>query len=511
MVTKTKVSFPTSPEQYASSSVPNLSNWEELWAVWDTVTRGMITDAALHTKPIALRNDIIFYLGHIPVFLMIQLARETKQPPIEPKSYIGWFERGIDPDVDNPDECHWHSETPNSWPPVDEILDYQVRVRKVVQQLYADRSAETNRNIGRALWLGFEHEVMHLETLLYMLLQSDLTLPPPDTVRPDFEALALTARKATKENQWFDIPAQDVRIGMDDPDDDLTAQGHFGFDNEKPARTVHVPAFQAKARPITNGEYAEYMEKAGIDQLPSSWIDLQDTKTPPTTTRADSPLQSDVMPRPFDSAALPTAPAFVRTKAIRTVYGPVPLAYALDWPLFASYDELAGCAAWMGGRIPQLDEARSIYAWAETLQAHKADAVRAHARRIPAVNSHLLHDGVEETPPPPPAPAEPEREGEMAAEGEQRARGLFADLAGTNTGFAHWHPMPVTPQGDRLAGQGDLGGVWEWTASTLEPHQGFAPMRMYPGYTADFFDGKHNIVLGGSWCTHPRVAGRKSL
>lgn len=28
---------------------------------------------------------------------------------------------------------------------------------------------------------------------------------------------------------------------------------------------------------------------------------------------------------------------------------------------------------------------------------------------------------------------------------------------------------------------------------------------------ADFFDGKHNIVLGGSWATHPRIAGRKSL
>lgn len=27
----------------------------------------------------------------------------------------------------------------------------------------------------------------------------------------------------------------------------------------------------------------------------------------------------------------------------------------------------------------------------------------------------------------------------------------------------------------------------------------------------DFFDGKHNVVLGGSWATHPRIAGRKTL
>lgn len=36
-------------------------------------------------------------------------------------------------------------------------------------------------------------------------------------------------------------------------------------------------------------------------------------------------------------------------------------------------------------------------------------------------------------------------------------------------------------------------------------------MELYPGYTADFFDGKHNVVLGGSWATHPRIAGRKSF
>ena len=28
---------------------------------------------------------------------------------------------------------------------------------------------------------------------------------------------------------------------------------------------------------------------------------------------------------------------------------------------------------------------------------------------------------------------------------------------------------------------------------------------------ADFFDKKHNIVMGGSWATHPKLAGRRSL
>ena len=88
---------------------------------------------------------------------------------------------------------------------------------------------------------------------------------------------------------------------------------------------------------------------------------------------------------------------------------------------------------------------------------------------------------------------------------------LFIDLEGVNVGFRHWHPVSVSAKGSSLAGQGELGGVWEWTSSVLEKYEGFEVMELYPGYTADFFDGKHNIVLGASWATHPRLAGRKTL
>ena len=74
---------------------------------------------------------------------------------------------------------------------------------------------------------------------------------------------------------------------------------------------------------------------------------------------------------------------------MRTVYGPVPLKYALDWPVFASYDELAGCASWMGGRIPTLEEARSIYSHADGLKAK--DAEQHLGKTVPAVNAYSAH------------------------------------------------------------------------------------------------------------------------
>jgi hypothetical protein len=60
---------------------------------------------------------------------------------------------------------------------------------------------------------------------------------------------------------------------------------------------------------------------------------------------------------------------------------------------------------------------------------------------------------------------------------------LFANLKGANVGFNNWHPVAVTANGNKLAGQGGMGGVWEWTSSVLEKHEGFEPMKLYPAYT----------------------------
>ena len=47
---------------------------------------------------------------------------------------------------------------------------------------------------------------------------------------------------------------------------------------------------------------------------------------------------------------------------------------------------------------------------------------------------------------------------------------------------------------------GHNGGVWEWTSTPLERYEGFVPSGLYPGYSADFFDGKHFVVV-----SHPRL------
>lgn len=66
---------------------------------------------------------------------------------------------------------------------------------------------------------------------------------------------------------------------------------------------------------------------------------------------------------------------------------------------------------------------------------------------------------------------------------------VYLDVDGCNVGFKHWHPTPVVQNGDKLAGQGELGGVWEWTSTPLAPHDGFKAMEIYPGYTCRCIPG----------------------
>lgn len=221
---------------------------------------------------------------------------------------------------------------------------------------------------------------MHLETLLYMLVQSDRIRPPPGPV-PDFQALARAAQKDSVPNAWIKVPPTELTVGLDDPEDNIGPTRYFGWDNEKPARKVQVPAFEAKARPLTNQDFARYLCATGQHTIPASWGNTDGEGERPRATE-------DAAAKPAGSYlsghSEPVDKTYLIGKSVRTVYGPVALEHALAWPVYASYDELAGCAKWMNGRIPTADEVRSIYNYANASKTKEAEKVL--AKKISAVN-----------------------------------------------------------------------------------------------------------------------------
>lgn len=58
------------------------------------------------------------------------------------------------------------------------------------------------------------------------------------------------------------------------------------------------------------------------------------------------------------------------------------------------------------------------------------------------------------------------------------------------------------PASDTASGLSDLiGNGWEWTSTPFAPFEGFSPLPFYPGYSANFFDGKHFVLKGASAAT----------
>ena len=82
--------LPRTPASTLSNTpfgAPTLQEFQEMWTAWDFVTRKMVPDSMLLEKPIALKHICLFYMGHIPVFLDIQLSNLLGEPNTEPEYF----------------------------------------------------------------------------------------------------------------------------------------------------------------------------------------------------------------------------------------------------------------------------------------------------------------------------------------------------------------------------------------------------------------------------------------
>jgi gamma-glutamyl hercynylcysteine S-oxide synthase len=85
----------------------------------------------------------------------------------------------------------------------------------------------------------------------------------------------------------------------------------------------------------------------------------------------------------------------------------------------------------------------------------------------------------------------------------------YSHAARDNFDYQGWDPIPVDA-GESAPNSTSpnvpsqmLGNGWEWTRDVFAPFAGFEPHPFYPGYSADFFDGRHYVMKGAS----PRTAG----
>jgi ergothioneine biosynthesis protein EgtB len=396
---------------------------------------------SLYDRPIAERHRIIFYIGHLEAFDW-NLFHERV---LGLKSFHPEFDRlfafGIDPVGGG-----LPTDQPSDWPSLTAVRDYVTKIRSTLDAkltaALADSvpPADDGFPLSTLLNVAIEHRLMHAETLAYMLHQ----LPLEKKV-PHVESLDLATPPISLLS--IQIPAGQVTLGL--PRD----TGVFGWDNEYEAYGVDVPAFAIDQFQVTNEQYLEFMNGGGYE-TPAFWG--------ADDNHADERHQNNKRQDwEWKSSHQISHPAFWRRQdnqwLYRTMFAEVPL--PMSWPVYVSQAEAKAYARWAGKSLPtEAEWQRAAYG-----------AENAHDRQYPWGFSEL-------------SSAEPAKQ-----------HGNFD--------FARWSPAPVNalPQGQSPFGvHGMLGNGWEWTATEFAPFPGFEPFPFYRGYSADFFDGKHFVLKGGS-------------
>ena len=391
----------------------------------------LIDPAAYYSRPIALRNPIVFYEGHLPAFSMLAFVRRGLGRPQVDARLETLFERGIDPDSEA--AAVPRSGASTVWPSRDEVRAFARACDEAVLAAIADGTMTPEAIEG--LYTALEHEAMHQETLLYMWHRlpyaSKRAAAPPlrdersmaDGRYPMADARASSGEPATSATVV--IPAGDAVLGADR---DAVV---FGWDNEFDRHVVHVPAFDVDVLPVTNAQFLEFMNDNGYSRR-DLWRDEGWTW-----------LQSERVSCPAfwlsaGASAIGHRPSVIGDWHWRGMFETLPL--PVDWPVYVSHAEASAYARWKGRRLMT------------------------------------------------------EAEWHRAAEG-----------AGTgHADFAGYDPVPVGSRAGTASAHGvdDLvGNGWEWTSTVFAPFDGFRPMRSYPEYSADFFDGRHFVMKGASPAT----------
>ncbi|HMA30862.1 MAG TPA: ergothioneine biosynthesis protein EgtB, partial [Casimicrobiaceae bacterium] len=122
--------------------------------------------------------------------------------------------------------------------------------------------AHADAALAALIELGLNHEQQHQELILTDILH----LLSRNPRRPAYAADAPRTRALRGDGlQWLPFPSGITRIGHDGPG--------FAFDNETPAHRVFLEAFEIASRPVTNGEYAAFVDDGGY-RHPEWWLAL---------------------------------------------------------------------------------------------------------------------------------------------------------------------------------------------------------------------------------------------
>lgn len=321
-------------------------------------------------------------------------------------------------------------------PSREETLAYMRRVQdRVIQRLDHEPDArETYLYL-----LSVLHEDMHGEAFTYM--RQTLEYPQPQLSVAQAKSVLAEIGGGPLPGD-VEIPGGTFQLGA-------TPDLPFVWDNEKRAHPVEVPFFKIARAPVTNAEFAQFVEGRGYLQRElwshQGWVWRVKTGTqhPVYWERGEKAWLRRHFDRliPFEEHA--------------------PVIH-VNW-----YEAEAYCN-WAGRRLPSEAEWEMV---ASAEPAPHGKGITERKRRYP---------WGDELP-------SPER-------------------ANLDARFLGCVDVGAFPSGDSAFGcRQMIGNVWEWTASAFYPFPGYVVDYPYKEYSAPWF-GYRKVLKGGAWATRSRLA-----
>lgn len=281
---------------------------------------GLLEGSVYYERPIALRNPIVFYEGHLPAFAVNTLIRKGLGAPGIDAELEVIFARGIDPETEATAVARGNP----AWPTRETVAAYAAEADRLIEDAIAtadlERPGHALLDRAQALWAILEHEEMHQETLAYMWHQL-----PYGVKRKPPEYVTLPASSSAASGATVRVPAGTVLLGTD------LEKAPFAWDNELPPVAVQGPAFTIDADDVTNAAFMDFVDAGGYRdpqwwrQEDWAWVVEEAIEHPAFWIRENGEWRWRGM---FESVPLPPS-----------------------WPVYVTWAEAYAYAAWRGRRL----------------------------------------------------------------------------------------------------------------------------------------------------------------
>lgn len=374
------------------------------------------------------------------------------------------FEVGVD-------EMLWDDMHKNDmvWPTVAEVHEYRKEVYATVvdaienhpsfDDKYGEGVVVNQDHPMWALFMGFEHERIHLETSSVLFRETPLHLVQTPANWPPIHPSAARQNRPSRPVVGVDYPPNRM-IPVKGNDIDLGKPADFpsyGWDNEYGERNVNVPDFLASENMITNGEFWNFVADGGYRNKEYWCEDGWDWR------------KHRNMKWPFFWEQ--SGPQGSHEYNLRTIFQVVPMQW--DWPVDVNYYEAQAFCRWK----TQKDGSPTSQPYRILTEAEH-HLMRPKEHDLEASRKDVSADKVMVTP------------------GSEFAKG--ATGANLNLAFSSQNPVGSFPPS--TSGHFDVtGNAWEWTEDHFNPLKGFEVHHVYDDFSTPCFDGKHSMIVGGSF------------